>query len=318
MLRAVGVEEFDEYVYRALLRRPGATPDDLASIVDASVDMVGTALSRLTRLGLVRPAEPAGGYAPNDPEPALAALVHRREAELHGMRSAAVELAADFRIGQLRANPGQLVEVVTGLQNIYRRTMEIYESATYEIVAFERPPYAVPPDFDEVATELPLLERGVALRVVYTAEALNVPKKFDTVRALTEHGELARTLPALPLKLMIVDRRVARVPLTSDVYATESVAIIQSSGLLDALIALFEAYWARAHPIGGGVGAAELSREEAKVLELLSAGYKDEAIARHLQTSMRTVGRRVERILARLDAATRFQAGAQAARRGWL
>lgn len=37
-----------------------------------------------------------------------------------------------------------------------------------------------------------------------------------------------------------------------------------------------------------------------------------------MRTSMRTVGRRVERILARLDAATRFQAGAQAARRNWL
>jgi hypothetical protein len=318
MLRAAGVEEFDEHVYRALLRRPGATTGDLASIVDSTVELVGPALFRLTRLGLVHTTDPAGGYTANDPEPALAALVHRREAELQAVRATAVELAADFRIGRLRANPEQLVEVVTGARDIYRRTMELYEGATNEIMAFERPPYAVPPDFDEVASELPLLERGVALRVVYSAEALAAPKKFDIVRALTGHGELARTLPALPLKLMIVDRRVARVSLTSDAYATESVAIIQSSGLLDALIALFEAYWERAHPMGGGEIAAELSEEEAKVLELLGAGFKDESIARNLRTSMRTVGRRVERILASLDADTRFQAGAQAVRRNWL
>lgn len=315
MLGAVGIEEFDERVYRALLRHPGATPSDLASTVDSTVAGTAAALIRLTRLGLVR--EVAGGYTPHDPEPALAALVHRREAELHAIRATAVELAADFRIGRLRANPEHLVEVVTGRGDIYRRTMELYEGATSEILAFERPPYAVPPDFDEVAAERPLLDRGVTLRVVYSAEALAVPGKFDTVRALTGHGERARTLPALPLKLMIVDRRAARVSLTTDAYATESVAIIQSSGLLDALIALFEAYWARAHPIGGDV-AAELSREEARVLELLSAGFKDEAIARNLRTSMRTVGRRIERILAQLDAATRFQAGAQAARRNWL
>jgi DNA-binding CsgD family transcriptional regulator len=321
MLRAVGVDEFDENVYRALLRRPGVTPDDLVSSVDSLVDspvaVVGAALSRLARLGLVRPVA-GGGYTPNDPDPALAALVHRREAELHAVRAAAAELAADFRIGWLRANPGQLVEVVTGRQEIYRRTMELYEGAMSEIMAFERPPYAVPSDFDELAAELPLLERGVALRVVYCAEALAAPEKFDTVRALTEHGELARAMPVLPLKLMIVDRKAARVSLTSDAYATENVAIIQSSGLLDALIALFEAYWERAHPIGGGEVPAELSGAEAKVLELLAAGFKDEAIARNLRTSMRTVGRRVERILARLDAATRFQAGAQAARRNWL
>lgn len=317
MLRAVGVTEFDEHVYRALLRWPDATPADLESIVDAERDGIDAALSRLAGLGLVRPAD-GGRYQPNDPEPALAALVHRHEAELHAARAAAVEFAADFRIGSLRANPDQLVEVVSGHEEIYRRTMELYLGATGEIMAFERPPYAVPPDFDELAAELPLLERGVVLRVVYSAEALAAREKFDTVSALVERGEHARTLPALPLKLMIVDGRAARVSLTSDAYATESVAIIHASGLLDALTALFEAYWERAHPIGGGQIPAELTEEETKVLALLAAGFKDEAIARHLRTSMRTIGRRVERILAALGSATRFQAGAQAARRRWL
>ncbi|HEX4816460.1 MAG TPA: LuxR C-terminal-related transcriptional regulator [Nonomuraea sp.] len=317
MLRPVGVEEFDEHVYRALLRHPDAAPDTLASIVGAPATAVGAALVRLAGLGLVRPVE-QGRYSPNDPEPALAALVHRRAAELHAVRADAAELAADFRVGRLRANPDQLVEVVTGTDEIYRRTMELYQGAETEIMAFERPPYAVPPDFDEVAAELPLLSRGVLLRVVYSAEALAAPEKFDRVRALTGHGELARTLPELPLKLIIVDRRAARVSLSSDAYATHSVAIVQSSGLLDALMALFEAYWARAHPIGGGVTATGLSPAEARVLAMLAAGFKDEAIARHLRISMRTVGRRVEHILASLDAATRFQAGAQAARRNWL
>ncbi len=315
MLRAVGVDEFDERVYRALLRAPGAAPEALASIVDAPAARVGSALARLAELGLVRRTE--DGHTPNDPEPALAALVHRRAAELQAVRAGAADLAADFRIGRLRAHPEQLVEVVTGAPDIYRATMELYEGATTEIMAFERPPYAVPADFDEVAAELPILERGVALRVVYSADALAAPAKFDTVRRLAELGERSRTLPALPLKLMIVDRGAARVSLTTDAHATESVAIIRTSGLLDALIALFEAFWDRAHPIGGAV-PGELSTEEARVLALLGAGFKDEAIARNLRTSMRTVGRRVERILARLDAATRFQAGAQAARRNWL
>jgi DNA-binding CsgD family transcriptional regulator len=186
-------------------------------------------------------------------------------------------------------------------------------------MAFERPPYAVPPDFDEMASELPVLERGVVLRVVYSAEALAVREKFATVRALVQRGELARTLPELPLKLLIVDGRAARVSLTSDAYATESVAIIRRSGLLDALIALFEVYWGSAHPIGAaGQAPPELTEDELRVLELLGAGFKDEAIARHLNTSMRTTGRRILRILELLRSSTRFQAGAQAARRGWL
>ena len=54
------------------------------------------------------------------------------------------------------------------------------------------------------------------------------------------------------------------------------------------------------------------------VLAMLGAGFKDEAIARHLGISMRTTGRRVLSILDHLQASTRFQAGAQAVRRGWL
>jgi DNA-binding NarL/FixJ family response regulator len=61
-----------------------------------------------------------------------------------------------------------------------------------------------------------------------------------------------------------------------------------------------------------------LTAEETKVLELLGAGFKDEAIARNQNTSMRTTSRRVLRILELLRSSTRFQAGAQAARRGWL
>jgi sugar-specific transcriptional regulator TrmB len=317
VLRAVGVASFDEKVYRALLRAQDATPADVSSIVDTDVGRVRGALTRLADLGLVRPAG-EGRYEPNDPDPALEALVHRREAELHAARTAAAELSAEFRAGRLRAHPAQLVEVVSGRDAIYRRTMELYQGAAREVMAFERPPYAVPSDFDEQAAELPLLARGVLLRVVYSAEALAAQDKFDTVSALTGRGEEARTLPDLPLKLMIVDGRAARVSLSSDEYATDSVAIIRPSGLLDALIALFEAYWERAHPIGAAPAPADLTAAEARVLALLGAGFKDEAIARQLRTSMRTTGRRIVRILDLLRSSTRFQAGAQAVRRGWL
>jgi sugar-specific transcriptional regulator TrmB/DNA-binding CsgD family transcriptional regulator len=317
MLRALGLTTFDEQVYRALLRRPDVAPDDLARTVRAEPKRIFGALSRLAGLGLARVTE-GDRFVPNDPDPALEALVHRREAELHAARSAATDLAVDFRIGSLGAQPSELVEVVTGREEIYRRTMELYRGATREILGFERPPYVVPADFDELAAEQPLLDRGVRMRVVYSAEALAPLEKFGTVSALIQHGEQARTLPDLPLKLLIVDGRCGRVSLASDAYATESVAFIRQSGLLDALIALFEAYWERAHPIGAPGPPPALTAEETKVLELLGAGFKDEAIARNLNTSMRTTSRRVLRIMELLRSSTRFQAGAQAVRRGWL
>ncbi len=63
---------------------------------------------------------------------------------------------------------------------------------------------------------------------------------------------------------------------------------------------------------------AGLTEEEQSLLRYLAAGLKDEAIARHLACSRRTLRRRVDGLLDKLGATSRFQAGALAARRGWL
>jgi DNA-binding NarL/FixJ family response regulator len=46
--------------------------------------------------------------------------------------------------------------------------------------------------------------------------------------------------------------------------------------------------------------------------------YKDRAIARALGVTERSVGRRIQEMMQSLQAGPRFQAGLQAARRGWL
>jgi DNA-binding NarL/FixJ family response regulator len=54
------------------------------------------------------------------------------------------------------------------------------------------------------------------------------------------------------------------------------------------------------------------------LLAYLNAGLTDEAIARELDVSERTVGRRISRLQDMLGVASRFQLGSQAARRGWV
>jgi DNA-binding NarL/FixJ family response regulator len=54
------------------------------------------------------------------------------------------------------------------------------------------------------------------------------------------------------------------------------------------------------------------------VLTLLAAGATDTAIAHQLGISLRTAQRRISDIMTALGTETRFQAGIQAAKRGWL
>ncbi|MFC6678324.1 response regulator transcription factor [Nonomuraea ferruginea] len=56
----------------------------------------------------------------------------------------------------------------------------------------------------------------------------------------------------------------------------------------------------------------------AQVVRLAAQGLSDEAIARHLGVSVRTVRTRFAEAMTELGAQSRFQAGVEAARRGWL
>ena len=74
-------------------------------------------------------------------------------------------------------------------------------------------------------------------------------------------------------------------------------------------------------PVGTGPDPASASpgdSEHRMLLGLLAIGLTDEAIGRQLGWHPRTVQRHVRRLMTELGAQTRFQAGLQAARRGWL
>jgi hypothetical protein len=92
--------------------------------------------------------------------------------------------------------------------------------------------------------------------------------------------------------------------------------VLRQSAMIGALTLFFDNLWERAVPVPGiEVGGAAHRR---LLLDQLVAGAKDEQIARTLGWSLRTVRRRVAELLGDLGASSRFQAGAEAVRQGWL
>ena len=95
--------------------------------------------------------------------------------------------------------------------------------------------------------------------------------------------------------------------------------VVRSPHLLGALVQLFEMLWEASVPPDRRAGAANPeNRFDERLLLLLAAGLKDEAIARQLGVSLRTVHRRTSDLLDRLGVRTRFQAGMRAAQQGLL
>ena len=94
---------------------------------------------------------------------------------------------------------------------------------------------------------------------------------------------------------------------------------MHASPLLDALVLCFESLWAQATPIGATAGAAR-PRSATRTAPAVDARRRAQGPGHrpHPGVTERTVGRRIQELMGQLKATTRFQAGLQAARRGWL
>jgi DNA-binding CsgD family transcriptional regulator len=154
----------------------------------------------------------------------------------------------------------------------------------------------------------------VRARIVYARDALELPGVLARAQEAARFHEEARVATDVPTRMVLVDRRAALVPLAP--VASSGSLLIRSSLLVEALWALFESVWE--HAVPQGAESDELDEHDRTIVALMAAGLKDEAIARRLGVAERTVGRRISALLAELGASTRFQAGIQAARRGWL
>ncbi|GLW11287.1 transcriptional regulator [Microtetraspora sp. NBRC 13810] len=317
-LAAVGVDAEDERLYRDLLHRPRATLPELAAHTGRTTVALRRAFSRLEAQGLVsRMAGRPVRFLPTRPDVAVAALISRREEGLAQARLAALALLAETPRAENQA-PEELVEVVQGQAAVVQRFTQLQQTATEELLVLDRPPYAQDPA-QQNDTEIERLAHGLQVRGIYDVSALAIPGKLRLAQEAVAAGEQARISPDVSMKLAIADRRTAILPLNTDAAAhADSAVIVHSSTLLDALVALFEVLWRSALPLPARpfeTSSADLPDQE--LFTLLAAGLKDEAVARQLGVSLRTVHRRVSELMDRLGARTRFQAGLLAARHGW-
>ncbi|MYR17922.1 helix-turn-helix transcriptional regulator, partial [Streptomyces sp. SID6137] len=135
--------------------------------------------------------------------------------------------------------------------------------------------------------------------------------------------ERVRMADRVPTKLVVADRSLAMVPLTSH-SAEPAALVVHASGLLELLAGLFESVWREALPLRLNTdGAAEEVPDgpdgtDLEVLSLLLAGLTDASVAKQLDLGLRTVQRRVKRLMELAGVTTRLQLGWHAYERGWV
>lgn len=153
---------------------------------------------------------------------------------------------------------------------------------------------------------------GMARRAVYPVELLDHPQGRRWLREWAEAGEDQRICLRPPSDLVVFgSTAVMAARAWGD--AGSGHVLVRDPMLVQAFTHLFDLVFERGLPVPTEQQGAG---DDPELLRLLGRGLKDEAIARYLGCSLRTVRRRVAALMARHGAQTRFQLGAAAAAAG--
>jgi sugar-specific transcriptional regulator TrmB/DNA-binding CsgD family transcriptional regulator len=323
MLEVLGLDQPAEALYFILVDNPPLSAEELYRRTGIEPDVAGAALMRLEDGGLIsRLPGSTASYTALPPEHALEVLLLARERDIHRVRALTERLTERHRDARRSRDSTALIQVVTGRDGVARCGQQLFNRAERELRGIDAPPYAQASDGERVNSATAIAGRGIRSRFIHARDTLSMPGAVARVEVDIAAGEDVRFLPETPMKLIIADEQAALIPLLATPQVLDACILVHPSALLEALSTLFESLWERAQPYMPGetasIGPNEfINEEERRIISLLAMGMSDEAIARQLQLGYRTVQRRVQALLGRLGAASRFQAGVLAASRGW-
>jgi DNA-binding CsgD family transcriptional regulator/DNA-binding MarR family transcriptional regulator len=329
-------------VLECLVTQPELSSDAAAEALGVTSAAAERALQALENERLVvRVGDRPTRWSAGPPRSTLGSLLAQRRQELARAELYMEQLHEAYRSASHRRVTSDLFEVVESAEQVGVRYAQLLAFSRHEVLHLAKPPYvtrparlestSVPTDPAAVAhapaPEVPVPD-GVRLRSVYDTDGLTDTVSLRTALSGTARGGELRLLAGLPMKLVVFDATAGIMPLRQEDPSAGSL-IVHSTTLLQVLTALFESVWEQATPVSldSGPGRPPITAAEPDgrppgrmrdILTLLRAGLTDDAIARVLGLSRRTIQKHISETAELLGARTRFQIALMARDRGWL
>lgn len=308
-----------ESLYRRVLRGMPASLEEHAGELGWAAARAAARLDELIQLRLVRRGAD-GILRAEDPRASLGRLLDNEEAALDArrqqlldLRSSIASFETDYRRGlQLsgpRVPPWEQIapsEAPEVIEQLARNSRGPVLQASREFSAAHANSAVVRRLRESYGAD------GREQRTIFPLSVLADPLWHAYAERRAELGERQRYLDEVPVEFAVFGR--TGVLLAEGESQDSGFLLIRPVKLIHTFVSLFESLWLRAEPVHEGEAAAQ----DLKLLELLALGFKDEAIARHLGMGLRTVRRRLSRMMIEHGADTRFQLGLAVARRGLL
>ncbi|WP_405569783.1 DNA-binding response regulator [Streptomyces sp. NBC_01167] len=214
----------------------------------------------------------------------------------------------------LRETQGQ---PVTGVANVRAALTGLVRSARRELLSFDDPAGALGRGIAEPFLELACA--GVCASGERTATVRRIAPRHSLVhiRDGARFPGDSRVTDTIPFKIIVADRAVAAVPLDLELH-DNGVLLIRDPVVVQTLVRTHRAWWDTGEELTHHPAPDEAPAHLRPVLKALLAGLTDEAAAHRMGVSGRTYSRRVGELMTALGTTSRFRAGVEAARRGWV
>ena len=323
-LAGIDVEPSAEAAYRVLVGTGALDASTLSQRLGVPADETDAAVRALSGAGLVDVHDDR--IEAVSPLLALGGVVAQREEQVRQARAALDDLADEYRKArEVTLSSG--IEIIRGRNEIGSWMNHLLLSGKEQFRLFAKPPFAVN-GLSESDTEREVAGRGLRERVIIERTVLDEEAAEKDLLISLDRGQEIRMVQSLPAKLLIVDDSIAMVQLDDGGLGHSEIAIVRQGGLLDCLVFSFESLWRSAIQLREGPGrrvdpsltspndlADPADRE---VLTLLLAGCTDAQVAARLGIGLRTVQRRVRRLMDLAGTDSRVLLGWHARDRGWL
>lgn len=315
--RPLGLPQEALHLYDVLRAEPASVAELSERLPEIDV---ADALSCLREVRLVRTAGTEDVYIANPPQVAADELLRYQEsaasvklAELARMREDFGRLVDDRRPG---VNPAaSLTEVISDSSLVRERIAELSAGALESVWAAH--PNLPSPEALEAGAGLDI-ERsrsGIHIRGLYPHAARRHHLHAQHLRAIEEAGCEVRTASMIPFRAIIFDSAMAIIPRPG---TRPGAAIVRDPLIVGFVVETYESLWQGGLRFGGADADDDVDAVAAAmvtaIMSELALGHTDDAIARRLGISTRTLRRYLSKVSGEYNAQTRYQLGMVAER----
>ena len=179
-------------------------------------------------------------------------MLEKSEATKENIVNMIKELGPQYEKSRLETNPLDYIEIIKDPYQIHKRFMQLVAGAKNEILGFSKPPYSGPTERLEEQSrgQVEPLRRGVSIRAIYEIpeDKEEIEWAFKAIDTGAKHGEEARVIKELPMKMAVFDEKVVLLTLEDPVSRQTSLTaqIVEHRALAKTLKITFEALWEQA------------------------------------------------------------------------